>query len=124
MHVKITIKRHKEILGKQFIDIECQAQSDSLSDDMDTNIFVIQKLPKNALGESTSQFSHVADPVDLEDYPAYQVQDIPYFRTNHITLRVRSEYQTARIISVMQEQVQNLKTALTLPPVSEQTLIL
>lgn len=124
MHVKVTVKRHKEILGKQYIDIECQAQSDSLSDDMDTNIFVVQKLPKNALGQTTSQFSHVADPVDLQDYPPYPAQDLPYFRTNQITLRVRSEYQTARIISVLEQEVQNLRTALTLPPVSEQTLIL
>lgn len=124
MHVKVTVKNYKKILGKDFVDVECVAQSDSISDDITTNIFVMQKLPKNALNESTARFSHVADPVDLEDYPAQEMQDSPYFRTNEITLRVRNDFQASRIVSVMQEQVQNLKTALTLSPFFEQTFIL
>ena len=124
MHVDITVKRHKEILGKQYIDIQCIAQSDSQSADIDKNIFVMQKLPKNALNESTARFSHIADPVDLQDYPAYEMQDAPYFRANEITLRVRSQFQVSHIISVMQDELQKLKSALTLAPISEEKFTL
>ena len=120
--IEFNIKRYKTALSKSYIDIQCTASAQSSdSSSVDSNIFVIQKLPKNALGESTSRFSHVADPVDMQDYPSEEVQDSAYFRTNSITLRVRSQFQMEHIVEVMRKEVSALTQALNALPASEES---
>lgn len=105
--IDYTISRYIKDPSKAAIDITCKATGD-----VDSKIFVMQKMSKNALGEDTFRFSHVADPVDLQDWPDYMQDDYPYFRTDQITLRVRSQFQAQSIIKTMQEQVKNLVQAL------------
>lgn len=86
-------------LCKQFhaMDLICQTytvQSDSST--TDTNVFMIEVLPGNALGQPNFRFSHVADAVDMQDYPDHYDPDYAYFRTNAITLRLRSQYLVNR----------------------------
>ena len=115
--LSFTVKRYKTALSKAYIDIVCTADT---SDSCGASIFVMQQLPKNALNESTYRFSHVADPVDLQDYPQEQLEDSAYFRTNEITLRVRSQYQVQLIVQTMRKEVQALAHALSAPPESEE----
>ena len=117
--VDFIIKRYKTAQSKSYIDVTCTAHTGST--DEDPNIFVLQKLPKNALGQSTSRFSHIADPVDMEDYSAQETEDMAYFRASEITLRVRSQFQVEHIISVMREQVKALVQALSAVPSDETT---
>lgn len=106
IQIQYNIKRY--INGsKSAIDVTCQAFCQQ-----DPNIFVMQKLPKNALGEVTYRFSHVADPVDLQDWPDSQQDDYAYFRTNKVTLRVRSQFQAQSIIDTMRQEVKALVKAL------------
>lgn len=129
MNITITfdIKRYKTALSKSYIDIHCTAHtqiSDSLSSSSQPDssyIFVIQKLPKNALGQNSARFSHIADPVDIQDFPIEQSQDIPYFRAKEITLRVRSQFQSDRIISIMRKEVKDLVQALSVMPDSQES---
>lgn len=115
--VNFTVKRYKVAASKNYIDVQCEAAA---SDSSDPCIFVIQNLPKNALGESTERFSHVADPVDMQDFPAEKDTQLPYFRTDSIILRVRSQFQVQHIISVMRKQVSALVQALSAVPSSEE----
>lgn len=111
MNIKVdfTVTRYKAAQSKSYIDVTCTASQDSDS----ICIFVMQKLPKNALGQVTSMFSHVADPVDMQDYPDQETQDKAYFRSSTITLRVRSQFQVEHIIEVMRKEVKALAQALT-----------
>lgn len=124
--VTFDIKRYKTALSKSYIDIHCTAHtesSDSLSrvaEPDSSYIFVIQKLPKNAIGQTGARFSHIADPVDIQDFPIEQTQDSPYFRAKQITLRVRSQFQADRIISIMRKEIKDLAQALTVLPDSEE----
>lgn len=117
IRVNFNIKKYKTAQSKSYIDIQCAAYTDSNS----TCIFVMQKLPKNAIGQTTSQFSHVADPVDMEDYPDKEQEDSAYFRTNSITLRVRNQFQVQHIVQTMRKQVQALAHALSAVPESEES---
>ena len=116
--INFTVKRYKTDPGKQYIDIQCSATA---SDSSGANIFVIQNLPKNALGQSCTRFSHIADPVDIQDFPPERDPQIPYFRTDSIILRVRSEFQVERIIKVMSQEVNSLVQALATLPSSEES---
>lgn len=107
--IDYAISRYTKNPSKTAIDITCKASGDS---DIDSKIFVMQKLSKNTLGQQTYRFSHVADPVDLQDWPDCMQDDYSYFRTDQITLRVRSQFQAQSIIKTMQEQVKSLVQAL------------
>ena len=126
MNITVTfnIKRYKTALSKSYIDIHCQASadtSDSTSSQDISCIFMMQKLPKNALNQSTARFSHIADPVDLQDYPAEETQDMTYFRTNEITLRVRSQFQMEHIVETMRKEVKALVQALNALPDTQES---
>ena len=109
MSIQIQYNVKKYLKGsKSAIDVTCQAFCQQ-----DPNIFVMQKLPKNALGQVTYRFSHVADLVDLEDWPDSQQDDYAYFRTNKVTLRVRSQFQAQSIINTMRQEVKALSKALS-----------
>ena len=116
IRVDFKINRYKTAQSKAYIDISCHAYEDSDS----LCIFVMQKLPKNALGQTTSMFSHVADPVDMQDFPDHQEEDKAYFRTSDITLRVRNQFQVQHIVQTMREQVKALAQALTAAVESEE----
>lgn len=89
------VKRYQKSGYKSAVDIQCKATS-ACNDD--TNIFMIQKLPKNFNRQPDYRFSHVADPVDMQDYPTELHDDFAYFRVNHIKLRVRNDFQAEHVI--------------------------
>lgn len=107
LHFKV--KRLKRPTLKNAIDVQCYATSSTGSD---TNVFVIQILPKNALNQSQFRFSHVADPVDMQDYPSIVDFDTPYFRTDSIKLRLRNQYQANIVIQTLKKQVRSLVNAI------------
>lgn len=116
-----TIKRRRCHSSKQYIDIVCTtgpAESDSTTD---YYVFVMQNMPKNALGQATQRFSHIADPVDMQDYPPYKTEDLPYFRSNQITLRVRSQFQAQHIIEQMRKDIDRLVKACQAVPYDDET---
>jgi hypothetical protein len=100
--------------------------------DMPTEVFVWQrKVPSttdpqaDALGDV---FTSVADPVDLEQYPVGSPvlsENIPYYRTDNITLRFRSieelEDVRDRIAQDLTGLVEALKIASTLVVMEEVT---
>lgn len=56
---------------------------------LDKELFVFQRKPRMALGVF-DQFSHVASPADLEEYPVGQPTDaVPFFRLAQVTLVFR-----------------------------------
>lgn len=88
---------------KPAIDIHAQiTSSDSTAD---TNIFMMEKLPKNFQKQYDYRFSHVADLVDMQDYPTYKDDNMAYYRTDQIVLRVRSQYIAQQVIQAMKDQV-------------------
>lgn len=89
------VKRYQKSGYKAAVDIQCKATS-ACNDD--TNIFMIQKLPKNFNRQQDYRFSHVADPVDMQDYPTELHDDFAYFRVDHIKLRVRNDFQAEHVI--------------------------
>lgn len=104
-----SVKRYQRSGYKAAVDIECKATS---ACNVDTNVFVIQKLPKNFNKQPDYRFSHIADPVDMQDYPSTMLDDYAYFRTNSIKLRVRSDFQAQHAINGIKTGVAALVKAL------------
>lgn len=104
-----SVKRYQRSGYKAAVDIECKATS---ACNVDTNIFVIQKLPKNFNKQPDYRFSHIADPVDMQDYPSEMMDDYAYFRTNSIKLRVRNDFQAQHAINGIKTGVTALVKAL------------
>lgn len=104
-----SVKRYQRSGYKAAVDIECKATS---ACNVDTNVFVIQKLPKNFNKQPDYRFSHIADPVDMQDYPSAMLDDYAYFRTNSIKLRVRSDFQAQHAINGIKTGVAALVKAL------------
>lgn len=107
MHIKLKIqlKPANTKNSRTAWDILCQTTAE---DGSDPNVFVIQVLPKNALNESTDRFSHIADLVDMEDYPSTKDLNKPYYRVSSIVLRVRSQFQAQHVISNIRQDVKEL----------------
>lgn len=74
----------------------------------DVRVFMIQIGPKNYLGEPTDRFSHVADLVDMQDYPSQRDQDMAYYRTDDIILRVRSQFICDQTVQALIQEVKDL----------------
>lgn len=91
------------------IYIKIQSQQNS-----DTNIIMMQVLPKNALDQYQTQFSHIATPVDIQTYPTEYNRDYAYFRTDKAVLRVSSQYQTQRLLKGLAQSVRQLNKAITI----------
>lgn len=108
MQVKLDIKVNQYIKDdlKATVDIYCKAYTEDPNSD--PKVFMIQKLPKNALGQLDMRFSHVADPVDMQDWPDHVSQDYAYFRTDQIKLRVRSPFIAQRVIQQLKNGVERL----------------
>lgn len=104
-----SVKRYQRSGYKAAVDIECKATS---ACNVDTNVFVIQKLPKNFNKQPDYRFSHIADPVDMQDYPSEMMDDYAYFRTNSIKLRVRNDFQAQHAINGIKTGVAALVKAL------------
>ena len=104
-----SVKRYQRSGYKAAVDIECKATS---SCNADTNVFVIQKLPKNFNKQPDYRFSHIADPVDMQDYPSEIMDDYAYFRTDSIKLRVRNDFQAQHAINGIKTGVTALVKAL------------
>lgn len=104
-----SVKRYQRSGYKAAVDIECKATS---ACNVDTNVFVIQKLPKNFNKQPDYRFSHIADPVDMQDYPSEMLDDYAYFRTNSIKLRVRNDFQAQHAINGIKTGVTALVKAL------------
>ena len=104
-----SVKRYLRSGYKAAVDIECKATS---ACNVDTNVFVIQKLPKNFNKQPDYRFSHIADPVDMQDYPSAMLDDYAYFRTNSIKLRVRNDFQAQHAINGIMTGVTALVKAL------------
>lgn len=104
-----SVKRYQRSGYKAAVDIECKATS---ACNVDTNVFVIQKLPKNFNKQPDYRFSHIADPVDMQDYPSAMLDDYAYFRTNSIKLRVRNDFQAQHAINGIKTGVAALVKAL------------
>lgn len=104
-----SVKRYQRSGYKAAVDIECKATS---ACNVDTNVFVIQKLPKNFNKQPDYRFSHIADPVDMQDYPSEMMDDYAYFRTNSIKLRVRNDFQAQHAINGIKTGVTALVKAL------------
>lgn len=104
-----SVKRYLRSGYKAAVDIECKATS---ACNVDTNVFVIQKLPKNFNKQPDYRFSHIADPVDMQDYPSVMMDDYAYFRTNSIKLRVRNDFQAQHAINGIKTGVTALVKAL------------
>lgn len=104
-----SVKRYQRSGYKAAVDIECKATS---ACNVDTNVFVIQKLPKNFNKQPDYRFSHIADPVDMQDYPSVMMDDYAYFRTNSIKLRVRNDFQAQHAINGIKTGVAALVKAL------------
>lgn len=92
-------------------DIYLKVQS---QDNTDPNVFMIQILPKNALDQYQTQFSHVASPVDMQSYPAQYNRDYPYYRTDKFVLRVGSQYQKQQLLKGLARGVRRLDKALAM----------
>lgn len=104
-----SVKRYQRSGYKAAVDIECKATS---ACNVDTNVFVIQKLPKNFNKQPDYRFSHIADPVDMQDYPSEIMDDYAYFRTDSIKLRVRNDFQAQHAINGIKTGVAALVKAL------------
>ena len=104
-----SVKRYQRSGYKAAVDIECKATS---SCNADTNVFVIYKLPKNFNKQPDYRFSHIADPVDMQDYPSEIMDDYAYFRTDSIKLRVRNDFQAQHAINGIKTGVTALVKAL------------
>lgn len=104
-----SVKRYQRSGYKAAVDIECKATS---ACNVDTNVFVIQKLPKNFNKQPDYRFSHIADPVDMQDYPSEIMDDYAYFRTDSIKLRVRNDFQAQHAINGIKTGVTALVKAL------------
>lgn len=104
-----SVKRYQRSGYKAAVDIECKATS---ACNVDTNVFVIQKLPNNFNKQPDYRFSHVADPVDMQDYPTDKMDDYAYFRTDSIKLRVRNDFQAQHAINGIKTGVTALVKAL------------
>ena len=83
-------------------------------DDSDNNIIMMQVLPKNALDQYQTQFSHIATPIDIQTYPTKYNRDYSYFRTNKAVVRVNSDYQLQRLLKGLASSVRQLNKAVTM----------
>lgn len=62
------------------------------SEDSACKIFVMHQSPPDAKGNTTSEFDHVATPVDLHEIPEDAATDtIPWYRTDKCEILLRSE---------------------------------
>lgn len=91
------------------IYIKIQAEDSS-----DNNIIMMQILPKNALDQYQTQFSHIATPIDIQTFPTQYNRDYTYFRTDRAVVRVNSDYQVQRLLKGLAQSVRQLNKAITI----------
>lgn len=92
-------------------DIYIMIQS---QDNSDNNIIMMQVLPKNAIDQYQTQFSHIATPIDIQTFPTEYNRDYSYFRTNKAVVRVNSQYQVDRLLKGLASSVRQLNKAVTM----------
>lgn len=110
VNLKYKIKTAPYVAATIF-DIYIKIQS---QDESDTNIIMMQVLPKNALDQYQTIFSHIATPVDMQTYPAQYNRDYAYFRTDKAVLRVNSQYQAQSLLKGLAQRVRSLNKALAI----------
>ena len=91
-------------------DIYIMIQSQDRSDN---NIIMMQVLPKNALDQYQTQFSHIATPIDIQTYPTQYNRDYAYYRTDKAIVRVNSQYQVQNLLKGLAYSVRQLNKAIT-----------
>lgn len=99
---------------KQSYDLRVQALS---AVDMPTEVFVINRgvAPITDLnGDTVDIYTSVADPLDLEEYPAGVPSDpkIPFYRLDDITLRFRAYSELVQVKEYIRSDIQGLVNAL------------
>lgn len=92
-------------------DIYIMIQS---QDNSDSNIIMMQVLPKNAIDQYQTQFSHIATPIDIQTFPTEYNRDYSYYRTNKAVVRVNSQYQVDRLLKGLAASVRQLNKAVTM----------
>ena len=120
MAVTLTVKYYRSAVLPQRQSYDLRVAVDAATD-MPEEVFVMQRgaAPAPTAGaETTDQFTCIADPVDLEEYPPDAPaldQEIPYYRIKDVTFRFRSmvilEETQALIAADLQALVNSLKAA-------------
>lgn len=92
------------------------------NDDSDNNIIMMQVLPKNAIDQYQTIFSHIATPVDMETYPSQYNRDYPYFRTDKAVIRVNSMFQAQQLLKGLASRVRQLNRSITALEAQDQAI--